>query len=106
MTDSPSDEEFSPERYAECIGELHEIVCAVYETEEQAVQPIESSLPIEPEGIYQTEPMDDVPVEGKPDGHKSDDTGKPDTSGYKLTTIQDPSLQQDQEDQEDEILNG
>ena len=106
LTDSPSDEEFSPERYAECIGELHDIVCAVYETEEQAVGPIEASLSIGPEAIDQAEQVDDEPPEGKLNGHSLGDTGNPDTSGYKLTTIQDPSLQENQENQEDEKLNG
>lgn len=106
LTDSPSDEEFSPERYAECIGELHDILCAVYETEEQAVGPIEASLSIGPEAIDQAEQMDDESPEVKLNGHSLGDTAKPDTSGYKLTTIQDPSLQENQEDQEDGNLNG
>ena len=103
LTDSPPDAQFSPELYAECIGELHDIICAVYDTEEQAVGPIKSDLPIGPEALDQTEQVEGAPAEVKLKVHSSDDTWSPDAGRYNLTTIQDPGPQ---DNQENENLNG
>ena len=42
MTDVPEEDEFSPGRYAECIGQLHDIICSVENAPDQQVDASET----------------------------------------------------------------
>ena len=104
LTDPPPEEEFSPEQYSECIGELHDIICADYESQE-TIGPIEDYSETSPEETGDAEPEYGEPVDGKLNGQNPSESGESDAGRYHLTTIQVPEPDDD-EDQEEEGLYG
>lgn len=97
MTETPPENEFSPERYSECIGQLHDIVCAVIDVEEQPLSNHE--LPerysqedpgTSPEGSVESEHGDDGQASDQAGSPGSNGSADPDVSNYKLTTIKVP----------------
>jgi hypothetical protein len=116
LTETPQEEEFSPERYAECIGELHDIICAadacaadIYEA--QTVHPTDADSETGPGEVDQARQEDDGLVDSKLNGQKLngqnlDESVETDAGRYRLTNIQVPDPDDDPENQEEEISNG
>jgi len=102
MTDPPPDDDFYPERYSECIGELHDIICAVGDVAKQPQESIEDYAEAGPEETGEVEPIDERPADNHAGVHDPDETVESDAGRYNLTTIRVP----DPEDQGDEGLNG
>lgn len=115
MTGTSSEEGFSPEKYSECIGELHEIICSADTEHDQASNFAESYSEYETEpatGI--SEPVDSESAESMEgyatrdlNGHELDNGVDPAANGYNLTTIRVPdSEEEDLDDSEDGGRNG
>ena len=94
MTDSPPEDEFSPQLYAECLGQLHDIICAAMIVEELPLP--DPALPeAQPETSTDDEPMDRDGSPGKSNGRSSKDREDSTADKYKLTTIQVPDFEDD-----------
>lgn len=105
LTETPPDQAFSPERYAECISELHEIICAADSLPDQTVVP-EDDVPVEaapsnaPEETDQAGQTDGEPADAKLNGNGVDgavglESGE--TGRYNLSTIKVPEPEDDPE---------
>ena len=92
MTDSPPEDEFSPQQYADCIGQLHDIICAAKIVEELPLPAPELS---EANPAANSESEDDDQSTGKATGHRPNGAGDSDINKYNLTTIQVPDPQGD-----------
>ena len=94
MTDSPPEDEFSPQQYADCIGQLHDIICAAKIVEELPLPAPELSEAY-PETNSGSEYADNDQSTGKATGHRPNGAGDSDINKYNLTTIQVPDPQGD-----------
>ncbi|MBC8279667.1 MAG: hypothetical protein H8E48_02670 [Chloroflexi bacterium] len=109
MTDVPEDDEFSPERYAECIGQLHDIICPPDSRTEENVdvsEPYQELFPENPTEIVEhmdsPEEKSDAEISGRWPSNGVD----PAANGYNLTTIQVPEFQEDEDSTEEGGMNG
>lgn len=106
LTETPLEEEFSPERYAECIGELHDIICSAEDVANQAQEPIEDYPEAGPEEIDEDEPMDEWSADSHPNVHDHDEAVESDAGRYHLTNIKVPDSDDYLENREEEGLYG
>ena len=86
MTDSPPEEEFSPQLYAECLGQLHDIICAAMIVEELPL-PDPALTEAQPETSTDDEPMNRAGSPGKSNGRSSKDREYSAAPQDTLTTI-------------------
>jgi hypothetical protein len=109
LTDTPPDQVFSPERYAECISELHDIICAADSLPEHTVIPIDPAPENAREEIDQAGQIDYGPAHAELDGddaNEAEDLESREAGRYNLTTIQVPEPASDLGNREDGGVNG
>ncbi|MDA0263834.1 MAG: hypothetical protein O3A93_07040 [Chloroflexi bacterium] len=112
---TPQEVEFSPEQYADCIGQLHDIICAVEVVSEQAVGIMEGYSAMRQDELPRNMPgnlsgnlpenhranllenLEEVRIEAEPLGNgkpnikkNSHGSADSDTSNYNIRTIQVP----------------
>ena len=99
LTDSPPEDEFSSQQYAECLGQLHDIVCPANAVEEFPL--LDPALPeAHPEMTTDDELTDRSRSTGKVNGHNPKGREDATADKYNLTTIQVPELEDDLGSQE------
>ncbi len=100
MADTPPEGEFSPEHYADCIGQLHDIICAANIVEELPLPSPElpEAYPdTRPEDYIEAEYVEDDPSPDKANGHWANGTEESTVDRYNLTTIQVPDTHNDRD---------
>jgi len=99
MTDSPPEDEFSPRQYADCIGQLHDIICAA-KFEEELPLPAPELSEANSETNSEFERVDVDEPKGNIDVQRPIGAVYSAADNYNLTTIQVPDLQVDLESPE------